>query len=765
MPLPHQGQSSEDAPPSWLSPLNQLARPPWLRNDSLSDDRWIVETDDPRGRRDTRQPINFRVPIAPGPVYLTDPEHSHDLLTTKLYLYESISGDQPWLSSAVTMLLAANNLITFIRWRIAQQIPDMASLNRDWYNQFVDILRVEGPGGLANANKRISIYVEELRAGTRSIPLVGHGSKRLVSLDAVAQQLGFAQATSFPAGYLDPIVAYVADHHPSLIGPLVSPRRVNKDSGARSKNQLGALLRPWDLLWQLRHKLEHDPIGYRAHDAIFTLHSQALALQRTPHRPVPLAPEYQTCYLINASLSYLDIADKLLFIHVSLQRIYAQSDGRERRNRIKELVRKTKLKDTIKRCGVGNATQVGETYIRGKGNRRSPDTVVLYNLLYDFLPAACLIVIAAFTARRTGELESLQHGCVFGDTKGRRYMSCWIEKSLRAIDNVPIPLSVEKAISVLEELSATRRVATGEPWITLFRGPSVGPDAVGKCFGSRVRRFIDFADVPALANGTRWRFELRQFRTFFATVYYHRFHYPSLTALSDFLKHYNPDTTKSYITASVQGSYLHLSEERNRKQKQLEVRTMVEQARARLRDFEEGRISFITTLAKDALAGDGQISGAAGEAWRRELEQLTSLAERNLILTTDKSDNSWDVQLRSWAKSKVLEPHPQNHSYCTCDGSIGSVNIAGCVVEAKKHGSSGEDGARGRDLAFASDLTCSVCPHNLQTSATERYWRQKEAEAARAAAMCLTPRQRAAAVKQLASCREHIRRCFKKMNG
>jgi hypothetical protein len=93
------------------------------------------------------------------------------------------------------------------------------------------------------------------------------------------------------------------------------------------------------------------------------------------------------------------------------------------------------------------------------------------------------------------------------------------------------------------------------------------------------------------------------------------------------------------------------------------------------------------------------------------------------------------------------------------------VNIAGCVVEAKTHGSSGEDGARGRDLAFASDLTCSVCPHNLQTSATERYWRQKEAEAARAAAMCLTPRQRAAAVKQLASCREHIRRCFKKMNG
>lgn len=761
MPLPHLKPSNEEAFRSSPSPLDQLARPPWLRNSSLADDKWIVETDDPRGRRDTRQTINFHVPIAPGPIYLTDPEHAHDLLTAKLYLYESISGDQPWLSSAVTMLLAANNLITFIRWRVAQRIPNMASITRDWYNQFIEVLRVDGPGGLTDAKKRIEIYVAELQSGTRSIPIVFHGNKSWLSLDGVAQQLGYAQATSLAFGYLDPVVNFVSDKDPSLLKYLARARRKSEDSGARSKNQLGALLRPWDQLWDLRHKLKHDAIGYRAHDGIFTSNSQALSLQRTPHRPVPLAPEYQACYLINASLSYLSIADTLLFIHASLQRIYNQFQGVERRRKIKELVHKVNLKIVIRDCGVGNPDRVGETYIKPNRGKDSCDTIALYNLLYDYLPAACLIIIAAFTARRTGELESLQSGCVFGDAKGRRYMSCWIEKSLRAIDNVPIPLTVERAINVLEELSASRRTATGERWITLFRGPSVGPDAVTKSFGDRVKRFIDFVDVPALPDGTKWNFEIRQFITFFSTIYYHRFHYPSLTALSDFLKHYNPDTTKSYITTSVQGSYLHLSEERDRKERQLEMRAVSAQARARLRDFEEGRLSFITTLAKSALAGDEILGGAAGETWRRELNELTRLAEQNLILTAAEQPNAWELQLRSWAMSKVLEPHPQKHSYCTCDETLSSVSIAGCVLDAKRHGSTSSSEPRRRDLAYASDLTCSLCPHNLQTSATERYWRQRESDATRAAAICLTPRQRAVAAKQLASCRDHIQRCFK----
>ncbi|RYF44858.1 MAG: hypothetical protein EOO38_17085, partial [Cytophagaceae bacterium] len=334
MPLPHLKPSNEEAFRSSPSPLDQLARPPWLRNSSLADDKWIVETDDPRGRRDTRQTINFHVPI--------------------------------------------------------------------------EVLRVDGPGGLTDAKKRIEIYVAELQSGTRSIPIVFHGNKSWLSLDGVAQQLGYAQATSLAFGYLDPVVNFVSDKHPSLLKYLARARRKSEDSGARSKNQLGALLRPWDQLWDLRHKLKHDAIGYRAHDGIFTSNSQALSLQRTPHRPVPLAPEYQACYLINASLSYLSIADTLLFIHASLQRIYNQFQGVERRRKIKELVYKVNLKIVIRDCGVGNPDRVGETYIKPNRGKDSCDTIALYNLLYDYLPAACLIIIAAFTARRTGELESLQ---------------------------------------------------------------------------------------------------------------------------------------------------------------------------------------------------------------------------------------------------------------------------------------------------------------------------------------------------------------------
>src|SRR5258708_7635127 len=79
--------------------LSSLPRPGWMKNGSPLDLIWEIETDDPKGRRNTRARLNFDVGLYPGE-RLTAAEHDHLLLTAYLFVYHGLMPQGGWTSSA-----------------------------------------------------------------------------------------------------------------------------------------------------------------------------------------------------------------------------------------------------------------------------------------------------------------------------------------------------------------------------------------------------------------------------------------------------------------------------------------------------------------------------------------------------------------------------------------------------------------------------------------------------------------------------------------
>src|SRR5690606_5507572 len=99
--------------------------------------------------------------------------------------------------------------------------------------------------------------------------------------------------------------------------------------------------------------------------------------------------------------------------------------------------------------------------------RGDTEGVALADALFRLLPAACVIVIAAFSARRREEIESLREGCISDDAAGL-WLHSFITKSSRDVERVPTCDSVKRAIEILEELSSTYRSRNQEEWLLKF---------------------------------------------------------------------------------------------------------------------------------------------------------------------------------------------------------------------------------------------------------------------------------------------------------
>lgn len=172
-----------------------------------------------------------------------------------------------------------------------------------------------------------------------------------------------------------------------------------------------------------------------------------------------------------------------------------------------------------------------------------------------FLQTACVVVIAAFTARRASEIRCLKAGCIEKDKAGKYWLHVYIHKTLQDYTYIPVPELVVKAVRVLERLSKTARAVTGTDFLLQLKVPGSGEvrgvNAKGETvtpIRSDLRSFGFFVDVPSLEDGTRWCFAPHQFRRFFAVMYVWAYDYGDIDALSFHLRHWNRKQTRRYCT-------------------------------------------------------------------------------------------------------------------------------------------------------------------------------------------------------------------------
>jgi integrase len=383
-------------------------------------------------------------------------------------------------------------------------------------------------------------------------------------------------------------------------------------------------------------------------------------------------------------------------------------------------------------------------------------------VIFVLLPAACFIVIAAFSARRGSEIYSLIDECLELDDEGY-WLLVWIEKNIRRLDRVPIPVSVAKAVEVLRWLSKVNREMSGTNWLFRFSDLRTLDNAVGFKPILAIRSFAAFVEVPALPDGLQWLFATHQFRRFYAVVYFYRFRFASLTALSYFLHHFDPDQTRRYITKFVMGAYLRLVELRDASDETLKAAKVADQqALLRADEFKQAKRDFMMDIFRSIALGTERVSGFGGRSLELELADLVSEAERLVTISSDKSIvSTLDRLLVEFVERQSLMPNPEGHSYCKYCPSSQNKSTAACLMKkAQIEGIDSIEGSPEADFAYADDLTCSGCINNVQLDENEAYWRQAVEAEEEVAGNGITPHLREVSGARTQALRKFCEKCY-----
>lgn len=740
----------------------KIERPRWLLDGDLVDDLWTVRTEDSEGCRKTDYPFDFSAVIAPKAVALNSQVHLHDLITAKLYIIYGLDRGEGWTSSARSAHFAYRDLLTFIRWREEVGLRRMSELGPVWFRLLKKT--VSERDRLFPFEKRVANFVRDVREGRAVLP-VSSSHKRLRWND-VAAQLGFVSTHQIPNTAWQPLFELLEETHPKIHREIIRKRlfiSMDDEDQELVPERLVGLLQPWQVLWKLRHRMQHDAIQFNAFGPADRLTTVAKSLTKKRVGKVLAPPSYQFCFLVNAALRMLiehhDLWQKLIeTVREATFRYPGSGPDVVSARRLWLDEELGGLKASTWASGLYEIPLEGIYVLRPEQRQAAGDAIDVRTFLFGLLAAACAVVIAAFSARRSGEIDSLRDDCAIKDANGGIFLTCWIEKSARRLDRVPVPMSVIRAVEVLAQLSEAGRTKRRSHWLFEFVDPIGSNRGIQFQFNSALRMFSDYVGVPNLPNGTKWNFQSRQFRTGFSTIYYHRWHYPSLTALSHFLDHYNPDTTRGYVTALARGQYLRIADEKSASQKRKAEAARLQRAK----DFEDGRQAFILETARAVAVGETKITGYGGAAWTRDLAALVERSTRSATFASSPREDTLDQLLRDWGKGKWLEPHPSRHSFCACGPGRIDLDAAACLAAKKEaEGLESVKLSRKPDYAYAVDEVCSECPHNAQLPCNRVYWEEACDDAAEVARNGATARQRCNASTRLSRLSGHLDRCHR----
>ncbi|MET0035988.1 MAG: hypothetical protein ABW097_08800 [Candidatus Thiodiazotropha lotti] len=159
--------------------------------------------------------------------------------------------------------------------------------------------------------------------------------------------------------------------------------------------------------------------------------------------------------------------------------------------------------------------------------------------------AACFVVIASLTGRRKEEIYDLGEGCWDGNDDIGYYLTIYIEKTLRRYDRKPIPNLTQRAIALMESISAGAREINQSDSIWQYLTPEREIEILGSAYAMDD---LFHLTLPEMREESGWVFTAHQYRRFFALIYYYRYEDAHLGTLSYHLRHFDIEMTKRYVT-------------------------------------------------------------------------------------------------------------------------------------------------------------------------------------------------------------------------
>lgn len=310
------------------------------------------------------------------------------------------------------------------------------------------------------------------------------------------------------------------------------------------------------------------------------------------------------------------------------------------------------------------------------------------------LVTACYMLIAAFTARRSMEIKLLERDCLTGTDERGWWMKVYIVKTERQLTWMPVPPIVARAAQILIALNCHGPKDKG-PLFEIFdpvlqKEVDVKPE-------SRINEFARHVGAHAYANDNgeevEWNWTTRQFRRFFAVLFFYRYR-GKIETLAHHLRHFDLNMTNDYVLLDPA------------------VRSI----------WTKEVFNFRIGVARDIVSGRATYTGPMGDRLNRLVERLRSVFDTKIQVMSEKMAR---VVLRTMKKHHLVV-EPKAWVTCTCP-----LSVSGCQKAACRKSAGFEPGETGPNFAAAGPSVCPNCPWALVGNENLAYFdREIEAEAA-----------------------------------
>ena len=589
---------------------------PWLRS-AYSDPVWTVAgTRDP----DRTATIDFRLRLADGR-YLIDADRLY--ATVKEYAWWVRDPRYSRIDDALTHSIMVANLMNLAHALSLRGTASFAHLQPYDLEQLIEDCRY-GADAVLQASERVDAYLQELRVANEADPKPFGGLPRYIGPSTGrptnrvhSEQVVAACHLPSSASRLPRVAALIA--RAAEANGLTTSSGTAKGVAPLSNVTVQAVQRwldPLEQLHAMRRKIDAEAIAFRPFPRGA---ARVAAVKGVGTERTPTPPPTLALHLLEHSARWI-------FDH-------------------------------------------GPTLAEDAADRRD----VLR------MATACWITIAAFSARRAGEIDDLREGCLRGDDVSGWWLHVYIEKTLQRKEWIPVPSLVAWAVEQMSSISAAARQDTGTDRLFQWRRRD------GRVMRLDIdRRLDDFAATvgvplrrPRGAPAVAWHWHPHQFRRFFAVLYFYRFEGATIEALSHHLRHFSLEMTKRYVTQDPEVAALWT-------------------------DVEWG---YAGHVARSIVAGERSVSGAAGERLKKVARRLVDVFRRRLQVASPERVSA-SLALVMQRQGMVLTPKPW--VTCSCPRTRDAATKAAC-----RRGTTTLGEAVGPNFAHAGPSVCSSCPHAI----------------------------------------------------
>jgi hypothetical protein len=656
----------------WLREFQSLN---WLLN-GIYEDKWVLSNGP------AREPTTVNwASMMPDGSRLSDTQNQCLLETIQLITIQIRVGHNRRTDSGDYQKDVADCFIHLAHWMKLKGISKFAKLSKSHLRTFQKEC-VFGYFNLIDGEKRFFDYIERKRSRKEGFPLLNENRyDKTIRRKKLAEEMGVDESRVNNSPLWNFYVALLCAEEDLYIKPH-QEKYLEMDEPPEEKVRchltIWSYLYSWQLLWDYRLKLPNsinfNPFPKKGIDVV----AKELG---TETRRTPTIPWKQGGFLIDRAIRWVvHYADDLLLLRDKYEEIESKSlSYKARKKALDKLFDEHSFKsfsgDKKRFPGAPWPIRPNKT----EQNLKEGD-LAFGIVLLKLLPIACFIVIAAFTARRLGEIQSSRANtpaAIERDARGWWFW-CWIEKTVQDWDRTPCTEVVAKAVEVLYQLSKPARDITQKP--ELFQFKYLGRDEVNKFnVHEAMRLFVEYVEVPPLADGSFWHFAAHQFRRFFSKLYLHRYEYGDLDALSWHLRHAVMEMTEIYATEVAPG-----------------------------KDAAESPVED-EDLMMDVALGLQQLSGKGGEVITRLAEWATKMAKREIEVPSKRQLRRFFGRIMNKVGLKTI-PFPWGRC---------------CVFEKhiKFNGRCCEDGAEKPDLTNATPLVCKSCTHFSVNDDHAPFWK------------------------------------------